>query len=210
MARYNNGINGPVKGKIGNVVAVSWRGIEVLRGLPEFSGKKPTPGQFRQRQLMSLVSSFLQPMKPWIEIGFQHFVSGRTAMNAAVSFVMKNAVLRVDNDLKIDYSQVIFSRGELMPSIPGTLRRRAKVLPLSWDNFSASALNNNDDRLSVIVYCSEMSKFIYFKDCAQRVDLKASLRLPEEFAGYAVHCWLQYVNVAGDIVSTSVYIKSTN
>lgn len=207
MARYNNGINGPVKGKIGNVVAVIWRGIHVLRSLPEFSGKMPSTAQLIQRQLMAMVSSFLQPLKLLIEIGFQHFAAGKTAMNAAVSFVMKNAVLRTGDDLQIDYSQVVFSRGELQPSTLVNAEQMHHTLNLNWNNFGATAFSNDDDLLSIIVYCKEVSKYCFFRNCAQRVEQMTSVQLPEEFSGYALHCWLQYVNVTGDMVSTSIYVS---
>lgn len=35
MATYKKGINGPVSGKIGNVVGATCRGVAYLRGVPE-------------------------------------------------------------------------------------------------------------------------------------------------------------------------------
>ena len=57
-----------------------------------------------------------------------------------------------------------------------------------------------------MVYNPANEKFVTFVGVANREAEQAELTLPVEFTGDAVHCWMQYVDVAGGKVSTSAYL----
>ncbi|SMC54087.1 DUF6266 family protein [Pedobacter africanus] len=208
MARYKNGINGPVSGKIGNVVGGSWRGIDYLRSLPDTSNKTFSEKQKNQHFLMGLVSSWLKPLKLIVEKGYQAIMSGKTPMNACVSYHMKNAVEgNSPLEYMIDFAKVILSRGELLiPLIREVLSLIDAVLHIKWENASASIFNNEDDKATIVVYNPAKKAFVSFEDVAQRADKEVMLRLPAGYAGDTVHCWQHFVNANGNMVSTSVYL----
>lgn len=207
MARYKNGINGPFSGKLGTVVGVNWRGIDYMRSLPRgYSGKR-TQAQMDHWKIFGMVSSWLKPLKALIWIGFQIYKAGKTPMNEAISFIFKNALTGEGADKRIDFSRVVFSRGELFISIVReVLALVNSVLHIKWNNVTASVFNQDNDLVTFIWYCPQKEKFVTFKDVAQRGDQEAMLQLPPGFDGQELHGYMQYVNDGGDMVSTSLYL----
>lgn len=208
MARYKNGINGPISGKLGSVVGSSWRGIEYLKSLPDRGGKAFTEKQQNQQFLMGMVSKWLKPLKRIIEIGYQIFVTGKTPMNGCVSYHMKHAV-EGNSPLEyvINFAKVIFSRGELLIAlIKEVITLADAVLQIKWDNASTSIFNNDDDKATFIVYNVIKEAFVTFEDATLRGDKQAVLQLPATYIGDTIHLWQHFVNAKDDAVSTSVYL----
>lgn len=207
MATYRKGVNGPFKGKLGSVVGVTWRGIDVIRSLGEPNAKAPSEKQLDQRYVFALVNSWLKPLRDLIWIGFQIFKGTKTPMNGAVSLLLKEAVTGNSREnYAIDFAKVILSRGELLISlIKQVLALVNSILSIEWENPPASAFCRDDDKATIIVYNAVKQRFVTFKDVAQRADRVVDLQLPANFAGDVVHTWMYYVNTAGDAVSTSIY-----
>jgi len=207
MARYENGINGPVSGKVGTVIGASWRGVAYLKGKHKNSVKTATEAQLMQRSILSLANSWLKPVRDLIWIGFQVFKGTKTPMNGAVSLLMKEAIVVEDGLPRIDFSAVILSRGELLTSWMLELSPLIDaVLYLKWDNSPLSAFNRKDDRAMFVVYNPVKEKFITFSNVALRDDREVNLQLPVSFSGDVLHCYLFYINATGDMVSTSQYL----
>ena len=78
MAIIKNGILGGFSGKVGTVVGVTWRDIDVMRALAKPRTSAVSPAELLQRAKMGTVSSFLQPMRDFLEIGFRGFAKKRT------------------------------------------------------------------------------------------------------------------------------------
>ena len=207
MAKYTEGINGPFSGKIGKVVGSSWKGINYMKGLPDFTSTIPTEGQLGQRNKLGMVSSWLKPMKAVIDIGYQSAIA-KTPMNAAVSLVMKTALSGEGVNLEIDFSRVVFSKGELLASwIEEVLVVPAEGLHIKWRNAAASLFCSGDDRATFICYHPGSRTFFTFKDLAFRSDQGVMLTLPLAILADTLHCWMHHVNQKGDAVSTGIYIS---
>ncbi|ACU04042.1 DUF6266 family protein [Pedobacter heparinus] len=206
MARYKNGINGAISGKIGNVVGATCRGIAYLRSLPETT-KGPTQKQINQRLKFALVMGWLKPLLNIINIGYQILTGDKTPMNRAVSYHLREAVTGDAPDYGLDFKKAIFSRGELLASwILEVLCLVNAVLRIKWGNGPASVFSNDSDKASFIIYNPAKEAFVTFTNAAARADRHAVLQLPEDFAGDVVHAWQHFVNVEGNAVSTSVYL----
>lgn len=207
MARYKNGINGPFSGKVGTVVGASWRGIDYVRSVQKAITKPASQAQINQRLVFALVTGWLKPLRDLIWIGFQIFKGTKTPMNGCVSFVMKEAVTGDGEQSNINFPKVVFSRGELFISLIREFTAIADaLLHIKWENGSASAFNSADDKATFIVYNPVKEKFVSFEGVARRADLEKTLQLPANFKNDIVHCWMHYVNAAGDAVSTSFYL----
>ena len=210
MARYKNGINGPVSGLVGSVVGSSWRGIDYLKGKHRKPTRPATAAQLRQRGILSLVNSWLKPIKELIWIGFQVFKGVKTPVNAAVSLIMREAVVMDSSEPGIDFPRVILSMGQLLISwISEVVALTGAVMLVKWENAAVSVLNNDQDRAVFVVYNPSKKKFVTFRDAVLRSDKEAQLQLPANFAGDEVHCYMFYVDESGDGVSTSQYLGLT-
>jgi hypothetical protein len=207
MARYKNGINGPMSGKVGSVIASSWKGIAYIKSISEVSSRPGTQAQLDARRIFAIVSSWLRPLKLLINIGFQGFAQGKTPMNDAISFTLKEAVGGTGANKEIDFARAVFSKGELLTSwIEEMVALENAVLQAVWKDALASAFCRDSDQAYFVVYNPLKEKFVTFENAALRADGEVILQLPADFSGDAVHCYQFYVDDKGDAVSTTQYL----
>jgi len=206
MARYKNGINGPLKGKVGNTIAANWRGIDYLRSTWEVT-KPASPAQLNQRQRFAVAMGWVKPLISLINIGFQSVKTAKTPLNAAVSYHIKQALTGDAPDFQIDFPKAIFSVGTLQPAVIREISRKSDAsLYIRWEDQLETIFCAGTDRATFIAYNPERKKFLSFKDAAMRADGEVLLELPPYFAGEALHLYLFYVRSTGDEVSTTQYL----
>ncbi|MFP5081157.1 DUF6266 family protein [Pedobacter sp. JCM 36344] len=207
MGKYKNGVHGRFSGKIGNVVGVTRRGVDYIRSVPDIRVDNPSEKQIRQRKIMAMISSWLKPIKSIIAIGFKVFTGSKTPINQVFALIFKEALIVNGNEISINYKNVVLSKGELLASfVFEILSMIDSLLNIKWQNFNASIYNKSDDKATFVIYNPTKDKFVSFVGIADREAEQAELKLPAEFSGDTVHCWMQYVDVAGDMVSTSTYL----
>ena len=203
MAKYKNGIQGAASGKIGNVVASSYRGVDYLRSLPGPSSKQPSPAQVKQRSQFAMVSGWLKPIRDIINIGFQIKNDSRTPMNLAISHTLIEAL----DDGKIDFSKAVFSRGTLFISLVTEVTVLSEAaLYIKWRDAAYSAYCKAEDKATFVIYNPVKELFVTFEDVAFREEKEVMLQLPTGFIDDNVFGWIHYVNTNESQVSTSVYI----
>jgi len=117
MAKLNNGILGPLIGKLANVVGYIRLGQPVVRMVPKKLKKKKirTEAQQAVNLRFKIVKSFISKVKTFVAVGFKLEVAGTTkiAENGAVSYNIKNAVIGEYPDLTLDFAKVMISKGHL-------------------------------------------------------------------------------------------------
>jgi hypothetical protein len=207
MGKYKNGINGAFSGKVGSVVGVTRAGVHYLRSVPDLRVDNPSEKQIRQRNVMAMISSWLKPLKALITIGFKVLSGTKTPLNEVFALISKEALIVDGNEVSIDYKKVVLSRGELLVSfVIEILTLIDSLLHIKWQNLNPSIYNQGNDKATFVLYNPVKEKFVTFVGVADREAEQAELKLPAEFSGDTVHCWMQYVNVDGDKVSTSAYL----
>ncbi|MCS3797502.1 DUF6266 family protein [Niastella sp. OAS944] len=90
MAKFNDGINGSFKGKVGTVVGATWKGIPYMRSLPDPRISEPTKGEMKNRKKWALSQSWLQPITQFVRIGWKGYSQKSEGFIAAKSYLMKN------------------------------------------------------------------------------------------------------------------------
>src|SRR5258708_11324291 len=99
MAKLSQGINGPFFGKVGTVVGYTWKGIPVMRALPQDRKKPFTPKELNQQAKFRIMNKFLKPAKTLLNVTFAHLAVQMSPFNKAFSYNIKNALTVVKPDL---------------------------------------------------------------------------------------------------------------
>ena len=103
MAKLINGIWGAISGKLGNLVAITRKGVTYLRTLAKPNNKPPSAKQIAQRAQFKFVHQFLFPFTPWITVGFHNPESVRTPLNSALSLNYGRIVKGSYPSFDVDY-----------------------------------------------------------------------------------------------------------
>ncbi|WP_407481080.1 DUF6266 family protein [Elizabethkingia meningoseptica] len=204
MARIEKGILGGFKGKVGTVVGVTWRGMDIIRSVPRASRKKPTEDQLLQRFKFKLVVAFLQPLKEIQSLYFGSNQGTQSRVNIATSYVLSEAVEMVNDIPAIVYSRVMITKGDLagFQSLKITPKADAK-LSLEWEGNGTQSNAQDTDMVNLICYNEKQSSFAIFEGLTSRNIMKAEAILPADYK--EVHVWAYLSNEKKTQASTSVY-----
>lgn len=209
MGKIAQGILGGLSGKVGNIVGGSWKGIDYIRIKPSSVANPRTEGQVNQRNKFTLTLEYLQATKDFIKIGYKSFATKKTEFNAAMSYVLNNAVGGIAPNFTIDYSLALLSRGPLSGVLnPTTDLTTAGQVSFDWDDNSAEGNANVTDKAMVLVYNPSKKESISILDGADRTVGSQVVTIPNTYAGDTVELFMAFVSADGTQVSNSVYLGS--
>lgn len=120
MGKIAQGILGGLSGKVGNVIGASWKGIDYLRIKPSSVANPRTVGQVNQSNKFTVTLEFLQPNLAFVQKGYKNYAVKMTQFNAAMSYVLNNAITGVEPNFSVDYPIVFLSRGNLSGAVNPT------------------------------------------------------------------------------------------
>jgi len=84
-----------------------------MRGRAQSVRNPRTEGQMEQRSKFSLTLDFLKPITAYVRTGYKTYANKQTAFNAAMSYIVKNAVSGAFPNYALDFSLALVSRGNL-------------------------------------------------------------------------------------------------
>jgi hypothetical protein len=207
MGTYNKGILGAFSGKVGPVVGASWRGKDVMRSLPKKSNRLPTANQLEQRNKFALVTSFLTPINAIIKRYFGNNTGTQTRRNAAMSYLIKDALVFNDPDWEWDFSKILIARGELQALDGGAITAGAgQSIAMTWTDNSMEGNASPTDKLVVVVYEESAKNTWYSVNLAPRNAGSAILDLPAYTTGLTVHVWATFASADDVMAATSQYL----
>jgi Family of unknown function (DUF6266) len=207
MAKFYSGINGPFSGKVGAVVGYLYKGIPVMRSLPD--RKKPsTPNELNQQERFRLMNGFLTPLNSLLNITFAHLAIRMTGRNKAFSYNLKNAVTGFRPNLAIDYSMVLLSRGDLPGAeSPGIISSSSGLLEFSWNDNSGKGKAIGTDKVFIALYDTGTGHWIAEMDLATRANGNCKLQLKKgTYSEKAMHIYLGFIATNGKDAADSAYL----
>lgn len=206
MSTINQGILGGFSGKVGTVIGGSWNGIAYMRGIPTSVSNPRTPAQLNQRARFATVIKFLQPLTPFLRVGFKNQAIKMSAFNAAMSYTVKNAIIGTYPTFEIDYSKALVSRGNLPgalnPEISSTL---AGEIEFAWEANSSDTNAMDDDKVMLVVYNPTKQQAVTTVSGNTRISGTQSITLPSSFTGDEVQCYISFQNATQSVVSNSQF-----
>jgi len=207
MGTIKDGINGPFRGKTGNVVGSKWRKVNYIKGLPHFkSNRAASANQLLVRRKFALLNRFFDPISTVLEIGFKQFTSRATGKNVAIRYNYDHAFLIDGSAIALDFPALQFSHGSLFTAGDEQARVIGDNLYITWDPETYGMGRSMDDRAYIILY--EEIREVFFtvgrplrhEGAVQFMNPILTLR------PLKLHLWLFFAERAGKQVSRTVYI----
>ena len=209
MGKIAQGILGGLSGKVGNIIGGSWKGIDYIRIKPSSVANPRTVGQVNQRNKFTVTLEFIQAVKPFIQKGYKFLAVKKTAFNAAMSYVLNNAIGGVEPNFNVDYANALVSRGGLSTALnPTTDLTTAGEVTFNWDDNSAEGNANATDKAMLLVYNPLKKESISLTDGADRTVGSQIVAIPTTYAGDTVELFMAFITADGSQVSNSVYLGS--
>jgi len=205
MGRINKGILGGFSGKVGTVVGGNWKGIDYMRSKANRSNTEASASQLVQQLKFSLAIRFASSMSALLALGFRNYANRQTGMNAAVSYILKNAIDGSYPNFSILYADVLVSRGDL-PNVlsPSVTMAAGNLLTYSWTDNSGVGIAKATDRMILAAFCPATNQCIYTTGSASRGALTDALNI-STFNGQLVQTYIGCISEDGRNIASSIY-----
>jgi hypothetical protein len=140
-----------------------------------------------------------------LDIGLSRYAVQQTGINAALSYILKNAVGGVYPNNSILYASVQISRGDL-PNVlaPAAAPAVGSKCSFSWTDNSGTGIAKPADRVMLAAYCPELNQCVYTTGAASRADLADELNLAT-FSGKLVETYISIISENGRNIASSIY-----
>lgn len=208
MGKIKRGILGGFTGRVGTVVGSTWKDVSYMRALALSVNNPRTQKQQAQRGKLSVSMAFLRVIVPYVRVGYRTLARQCTAFNAAMSYIMRNAICGNAPQLEVDYERALVARGTLMPVFNATATLADGKLTFAWkdNSFMGDALPG--DLAMPLVFNKKRGKALYDFDAATRADATLQLELPEGWADEPLAVYLAFQSEDQARVANSVCLKN--
>lgn len=207
MGEIKQGILGGFSGKVGTVIGSSWKKVSYMRAMAISINNPRTPKQQHQRTKFAMSMNFLRAIIPYVRTGFKSLGSGRTAFNAAMSYIMRHGIGGSGLDLTVDYNRVLVARGNLMPVFNANATVAASKVSFTWTDNSGMGDSLGTDIAMPLAYNKVKGEAVYVLDAGTRQSGKAELTLPTNWADDALAVYLAFRSENGERIANSVCLK---
>src|SRR5882724_11616532 len=112
MGKFINGINGPVKGKVGTLIGSSWKGIPYVKGPYKKRTKRISKDEKANRSKFGLSQFWLHPILDFMREGFRGYSPTVEGFLAAKSWLLKNAIKEDKDGFSVDPALMRVSFGD--------------------------------------------------------------------------------------------------
>ena len=206
MGKIRQGILGGFNGTVGTVVGGSWKGTAYMRGKAQSIKNPRTEKQMAQRMKFGLAQKFVKVMTAYLQAGYRNYTQHQTATNAAMSHTVRNCMVGKYPSFGIDPSKVLVSSGSLMPGRFCSVKVANNIATFAWEDNSDESHASMDDFAMPLIYNFTKREAIFTTEEASRVDCKVTLKLPADWDGDMLSCYIGFASVQNNGVSNSVYV----
>ncbi|RZK79208.1 MAG: hypothetical protein EOO92_09785 [Pedobacter sp.] len=206
MGIIKSGILGEIQNQTGPVVARMHKGQNVITS--RYKTKKTGEVSEKQqatRTRFSLLNEYLIAIQDLVDPGFKKFVKHNSPVNAAYSFNYDRAFTGEGEDLGLDRTKIMYSRGNVeVPESPQLVSEDGNFI-LSWSDVQQSQFCRNSDRLSFLIYVVEENSTSIFQNVCQRSELRYAVDA-KEFAGKHFEVFASFASADGKLQGNSCYV----
>lgn len=207
MAKLEQGILGPFRGKVGTVVGYLWRGQAVVRAYVREINYPNTAAQQAERDWFVSMVRFASAVRPALQKGFRR-AAAEARMYETNWFVKSNKRhfrTQEDGSVAVDYQKLALSSGSVAPVAAESARVDADgVLEVRFDGQRQLRRSKAADEVTLVAYNARERKAVIASTVERRTG-RVAVRLPDGWQRDELHCYLFAVDAQGE-ASASCYI----
>jgi len=201
MARYKDGLNGPVKGKFGNTIASSWRDINYFKSVSSKPTKKPTEKQKVLRTKFKAIHAFLGSVNDCVQLAFISNPGRQTGRNAAHSYTSLHACYETETGWEIDYSKVLISFGRLKPIAGAEAIVTESGITIRWDK-----RESNGEQMIIALVDTQQENWVTSVATVNRYTGEYTLNMSRMTTEFNFHVYIGTISRDRKNASNSLYL----
>jgi hypothetical protein len=180
-----------VRGKIGDVVYSSWKGIPVIRKAPGPRKKPPTDLQLQNEARFRLLVHFFKPLKDLLNEAFENILKNMSPFNMVIS-LNKGIIAGKYPDFRIDFSLVTLCQDYCLADRSPVISCIGRgLLRYYWEDGRVCNKRRMPEICFVAAYCEELKSWIYTLYPERQTKWLCDLDLTP-FCGYTVQTYIGF------------------
>lgn len=207
MARVKDGIFGGFSGKIGNVVGCKGKTGFYVRSRPDHVLNPQTERQQTQRGKFVQAMQFARVLTPFLRISYREFAGAGHPYHAAVSSILKTAVVQTEAGCAIDFGKALVSRGSLTAVHQAQIALADHKIAYTWTDNSGEGNAAPTDVTLLVAFNKSRWTAVYSDAAACRSDEKAELSIPADWTADELAVYLGFRSADGETVANSMYFS---
>ncbi|MNE83706.1 hypothetical protein D3C80_1805440 [compost metagenome] len=100
----------------------------------------------------------------------------------------------------------MYSKGRIATPDDTELILRDNLIQFNWAAQPQNPSCQFSDRASFLLYNPEKEQSLQFIDVADRYDREYNVKIPIDFKGNTIHCYMSFASADGKLAGDSVYI----
>lgn len=176
-----------------------------MRGRAQSVKNPCTEGQMEQRSKFALTLDFLKSTTAYVRTGYKTYATKQTAFNAAMSYIVKNAIGGTSPNYVLDFSRVLVSRGSLTQPSNHNVSIASGKAAISWNDNSGQGDAQPADVAMPLAFNPDKGEAVFSTAAATRADQSAELNFPADWNGDTVELYIGFTSADGINVANSVY-----
>ena len=210
MAKFEDEIFVAAKGKVGDLILSSWKGIPYLKSRPTAFHDAKTKRQLNHRMKFALLQKFLKSVKEYIKIGYCNSGKGQSYYTAATSYLWKNALVGEYPNVRIDPAKVMVSLGKLEAPKTCAVTLEGDNAVFTWDKNEVENHVEGIRHALPLVYNFAKMQACFFNSPFEISEGRAVIALPAEWRGDEVNCYIGFSTFKNDKASNSQYLGTVS
>lgn len=201
MGTIKSGILGGFSGKVGGVVGTSWKGIAVMKAMPQSVANPRTNAQVAQRNAFKSLTLFAAMyLSTYVRPLWNRFAQGMSGYNAFVSANSSNW----DADGIVDATSFVLSKGKMAATsgVAGETQVGVDQVDVTWSTAITDSYQQATDDMYALAYNATKNVWSVSSLPVKRSVGLIALQMTEvAAAGNVVHVFLSALRADGTVVS---------
>jgi len=187
MAQVDFSLFGKVSGRCGNVIFSNYHGKTIMKAAPLHVNYPYSEKQNIQLEKFKLTQEYIRKLLPLFKAGWQEMAVGKTAVNAATSYLVKNVFTVEEGKVILDKTKVLHAKGTLFSvyDLKAKAVKSQKIL-YSWHDNSGNANAEAGDEFCCACSNLDNDKIVYAFSGNKREDESCLFSLPKDWKGSKV------------------------
>jgi hypothetical protein len=159
------------------------------------------------RSKFALALSICKPLTAFLRVGYKNFTSKQTSFNAAMSYILNNAIIGEYPNYTVSISKVLVSRGTLAGVLNGFTTYQNCEISINWTDNSGNGNAKPSDNSMIAILNISKDEAIYEIDGRQRLVGSHTIKIPADWKGDCVEVFLSFISEDRKEVSDSSHIS---
>ena len=159
------------------------------------------------RSKFALALSICKPLTGFLRVGYKNFTTKQTAFNAAMSYILENAIIGEYPNYTVDIKKVLVSKGTLPGVQNGFTTYQNREISINWTDNSGTGNAKSSDNSMIAILNISKDEAVFEIAGRPRFVGNHKITIPADWKGDCLEVFISFISEDRKEVSDSSHIS---